>query len=416
MNAHVLTIGDELLIGQTLNTNATWIGEQLDHAGIDVVAMSTVGDDKGVIQSALQMALRDADLIVITGGLGPTHDDITKIAIADFFLIDLEFRKDLYDRVAEMFARRGRIMPESNRSQAEVPTGAEALENRVGTAPGIWLEREVLGRPRIIVLLPGVPYEMKVLMQEHVLPRLSVNRGVRAIYHRTLQTTGIAESSLAEKLWGIEPFISDGLRLAFLPSPSGVRLRLTGAGQDRDQVDEKLDRFEAFVREQAGDYVFGVGDETIEAVVGHMLLEKGLTLALGESCTGGAVLDRLTNIPGSSSYVKGGVTAYSNEVKMKVLGVQAESLKNHGAVSERVAIEMAIGVRRLVDADIGMSTTGIAGPTGGTADKPVGTVWIGYADDRREFAVSMRFGTDRVQNKERSSAALLDVLRRELKR
>jgi nicotinamide-nucleotide amidase len=416
MNAHVLTIGDELLIGQTLNTNATWIGEQLDHAGIDVVAMSTVGDDKKVIQSALQMALRDADLIVITGGLGPTHDDITKIAVADFFLVELEFRQDIYDRVAEMFARRGRVMPESNRSQAEVPAGADALENRAGTAPGIWLEREVLGRPRIIVLLPGVPYEMKILMQEPVLTRLSVNRGVRVIYHRTLQTTGIAESSLAEKLRGIEPFIADGLRLAFLPSPSGVRLRLTGSGDDRKEVDDKLDRFETFVRERAGDYIFGVDDDTIEAVVGRMLLERGVTLALGESCTGGAVLDRLTNIPGSSHYVKGGVTAYSNDVKMRVLGVDPASLRNQGAVSERVAIEMARGARRLVDAHIGMSTTGIAGPTGGTADKPVGTVWIGYSDSAREFAVCMRFGTDRLQNKERSSAALLDVLRRELSR
>jgi nicotinamide-nucleotide amidase len=414
MRAHILTIGDELLIGQTINTNAAWIGEQLDHAGIDVLRAVTVGDDHAGIRAALAAALAEAEVVILTGGLGPTHDDVTKLAVAEHLGLELQFHPEILDGVRDLFERRGREMPASNHTQAMVPEGSEVLPNRHGTAPGLWIEHAKNGSLQIVVLLPGVPFEMRTLMTEHVIPRLASRHGLHNIVHRVLHVSGIGESNLQELLGDMSPFFEEGVRLAYLPGPSTIRLRLTAVGEARQEAEARLDAFEAAIRERAGRFIFGTADDTLESVVGGMLRERGRTLALAESCTGGHILDRMTDFPGSSDYIKGGLVAYCNEVKIGTLQVSPETLRSDGAVSEAVAIQMARGVRLLTRADIGMSTTGIAGPSGGTPEKPVGLVWIGFSDASDAFAVKFQFGDDRVVNKERSGAALLNLLRKRL--
>ncbi len=414
MKAHILTVGDELLIGQVVNTNAAWLGEQLTLRGVDVLQAGTVGDDIDAIVSALDRAFSEAELVITTGGLGPTHDDITKVAIAQFFGVELQFREEVLDRIRERFARRGVRMPESNRTQAMVPDGFEVLPNPAGTAPGLWYAGEAGGRKRLLAVLQGVPHEMKTLFQREVLPRLGAHKDLRVIGHRTLLTAGIGESNLQERLGDLSDVLGPALRLAYLPSGSGVRLRLTAFGEDRDEVEARLDGLEARLRANVDAYVYGTDDDTLEAAVGRLLAARGLRLAIAESCTGGHIADRLTDVSGSSNYVVGAVVAYCNGVKTGVLGVDPGVLEREGAVSETVARQMARGVRDRLGADIGLSTTGIAGPTGGTPEKPVGMVWIGYADADGDCAVLRRFVDDRILNKELSATAALDLVRRRL--
>lgn len=416
MKACILTIGDELLIGQVVNTNAAWLGEQLTLRGVEVSAAVTVGDDESAIVAALDRAFADAELVVTTGGLGPTHDDVTKLAVARYFGRDLRFDEAVLERIRERFARRGVPMPESNRTQAMLPEGFEVLPNPAGTAPGLWHADVVDGRKRLLAVLQGVPHEMKTLFQQSVLPRLAEYKDLLVIAHRTLLTAGIGESNLAERLGDLSAFLGPMLRLAYLPGGTGVRLRLTAFGEDRADVEARLDALEAHLRDRAGRYVYGTNDDTLEGVVGAMLAGRGLRLAVAESCTGGHVADRLTNVSGSSAYVVGGVLAYSNRVKVDVLGVDPGVLDREGAVSEAVARQMARGVRERLGADIGLSTTGVAGPTGGSPEKPVGTVWIGYADAEGDFALLRRFVDDRILNKELSATAALDLVRRRLLR
>lgn len=412
MKSIILTIGDELLIGQVVNTNATWLGEQLTLHGIDVLRADTVGDEIDQIEAALARAFDEADLVITTGGLGPTHDDVTKTAVAQFFGVPFRFDEEVFARIEARFTARGVPMPESNRSQAMIPAGFEVLPNPVGTAPGLWFSGEVDGRERMLAVLQGVPHEMKTLFQREVLPRLNGRDGLRAIAHRTLLTAGIGESMLQERIGDLSDLLGQDLRLAYLPGGGTVRLRLTAYGDNAAIVAARLDALEARLRERAGKYIFGTGDETLEAVVGRMLVERGMTIALAESCTGGRVADRLTNVSGASTYVLGAVVAYCNSVKTRLLDVDPVVLEQEGAVSETVARQMARGIRERVGASIGVSTTGIAGPTGGTPDKPVGTVWIGYADAHGEHAVLRRFFDDRILNKELTATAVLDLIRR----
>lgn len=415
MKAEILTIGDELLIGQVLNTNAAWIGEQLGLAGAEVSRVVTVGDDDATLQRELRQAVREVDLVIATGGLGPTHDDVTKKAVAAFFDAELHFDPEVYrTQVEERFARRGRTPAESNRTQAMIPEGFEVLPNPRGTAPGLWHVGEVDRREVMVAVLPGVPHEMRGLMEEEVLPRVRRRRDLHAIAHRTLLTTGIGESDLQERIGAASDLLDSSLRLAYLPGTTGVRLRLSAYGDDVAAVENKLDRLEQRLRQRIGRYIYGMDGDELPGVVGRMLRERGLTIGLAESCTGGHVVNLLTDIPGASSYVLGGVTAYCNSVKVNLLGVDEEVLEREGAVCEEVALQMAHGARRCLDTDIGVSTTGIAGPTGGTPDKPVGTVWIAYADADGATSRLLRLTDQRVLNKELTAAAVLDLVRRQL--
>ncbi len=415
MQATVLTIGDELLIGQVRDTNAAWLGEQLTLAGVVVRRMVTVGDDENMLQSELRRSLSESDLVIATGGLGPTDDDKTREAVADLFGAELTFREDILEAIRGRFERRGRAMPQSNRSQAMVPAGCEALPNGAGTAPGLWREiRQGKAAGSMLAVLPGVPHEMKRLFTDEVLPRVERRGGLRTIVHRTLRTAGIGESSLQEAAGDLSGMLSDALRLAWLPGPGGVRLRITAFGDRREEADGRAAQLEACLRARIGKYIYAATDDALEEVVGQMLRERSLTVAAAESCTGGYVAHALTNIPGSSAWVAGGVVAYANRIKTDVLGVSPETLRQHGAVSERVAEQMAVGVRRRLGADLGLSTTGVAGPSGGAPEKPVGTVWIGYADAAGVSARRLQLVQDRLLNKQLTAAFLLDQVRKNL--
>lgn len=414
MKATLLTIGDELLIGQVVDTNAAWLGEQLNLLGVELVRNVTLGDDEAVLRDELERACATSDLVLLTGGLGPTDDDITRDVVARYFEVPLQFDPAVLDRIRARFERWQRPVPALSERMAYVPEGFEPLANTKGSAPGLWRADTVHGQPRIVALMPGVPREMKAIFQDEVMPRLREQAALRVIVHRTLLTVGIGESDLHERLGDLTAYLEPGLRLAFLPSAGSVRLRMTATGTDRAAVEAHVERLEAHLRARIGPFLYGSNDETLEGVVGRMLAERGLTLAVAESCTGGLVLHRLTNVPGSSAYVLGGVVAYANAVKINELGVDAQVLEQHGAVSEVVACQMAEGARRRLDADIGLATTGVAGPTGGTPDKPVGTVWLGYADAQGAFAQVRRFGTDRAMNKTRAVIALLDLARQQL--
>ncbi len=419
MKAHLLTIGDELLIGQTVNTNAAWLGEQLSLLGAEVVGSSVVGDETETIRDELRRAFERADLVVTTGGLGPTHDDVTKKVVADFFGVSLREDAEIARRIESYYAETDRSVPAAVRALAEVPEGFDILENPAGTAPGLWrAEAPANGTaPRVLIVLPGVPQEMQQIMEAAGLPRLQERADLQTVAHRTLLTTGIVESSLQEKIGGVVQAMDGGaLKLAYLPSTSGVRLRLTARADTREAAEAQLDHLDAALRARVEKYIFGMGKDTLEAAVGRMLTERGLTVAAAESATAGYLMHRLTKVSGASAYFLGGVVAYGNAVKESALDVEALVFENEGAVSEEAARQMAKGARERLGADLGVSTTGVAGPTGGTARKPVGTVWIGFADAAGTHARRFRFTKDRQINIELFSTAALEMLRRQLLR
>lgn len=416
MKAHLLTIGDELLIGQTTNTNAAWLGEELSLLGVSIERSVTVGDEADRIRRELDRAYADVPLVVTTGGLGPTHDDMTKTVVASYFGKDLVPDPDLLDRIRAYYERRERDMPEKVKSLADMPQDFEKLGNPVGTAPGLWYRDELDGGERILVVLPGVPQEMKAIFNASVRPRLTDRTDLRDVQHRTLQTTGIGESNLQEEIGDLSDVLGGALSLAYLPSTSGVRLRLTARASDPEEAEAHLDRLEERLRQRAGRYIFGSGNDTLEGVLGNMLRDHGLTVATAESATGGFLGHRLTRVGGSSDYFLGGIVAYANAIKQHLLGVSEDTLMAHGAVSKPVAKQMAEGAREALGADIGISTTGIAGPGGGTPEKPVGTVWIGYADGTTTSARRLQFLDDRQLNKELFSTSALEMIRRHVLR
>jgi nicotinamide-nucleotide amidase len=418
MTLTLLTIGDELLIGQVVNTNAAWIGEQASALGLEVRRAVVIGDDEGAIAEELLRGLRETGGVLLTGGLGPTHDDVTKRAVASALGRALEFRADLLAEVRRKFEARGRRMAEANRLLAEVPEGFEALPNPVGTAPGLWYAGPVPGAEgdRFIAVVPGVPYEMKTLLRDHVLPRLVARQGETALVQKTLLTVGAGESDLAERLEGLDGRLSDRLRLAFLPNYGTVRLRITALGETRAEASERLADLEGYLRERLGEFVFGEGEDSLAAAVGRMLAARGLTLAVAESCTGGRLADAITDVPGASAYFRGGAVVYGNDTKVGLLDVDEEAIVREGAVSEAVARQLAEGVRQRLSADLGLSATGIAGPGGGTPEKPVGTVWLGFADDAGTHAVHLQLTPDRHLNKRLTTTYALDLLRRQVLR
>jgi nicotinamide-nucleotide amidase len=414
LTAEIISIGDELLIGQVINSNQAYISEKLNSAGVFADRMTTVGDNEQDILDAFHKAFTTHDVVTVTGGLGPTHDDITRAVICKFFDTDLVLDNEALDKINEIFAHRNLPMIKINEDQALVPRSCTVIQNRQGTAPGYFFERN----SKYFFVMPGVPYEMKAMMDDFVIPFLNKQKIGLVIRHLTLKTTGIGESFLAEQIGNVKDLFTpdSGTTLAFLPSSLGVRLRVTVKAKTVDKADSNIRDIEEKLRSKIGKFIYASGDIELEEVIGALLKEQRLTLAIAESCTGGMIADRITNISGSSEYFECGIVTYSNRSKIYELGVPSDILKQHGAVSRQTAEAMAFGIRTKANTDIGVSTTGILGPTGGTAEKPVGLIWIGYSDKDETLALKMQFnfGGGRKVIKERASQAALELLRRKI--
>ena len=410
MQAEIITIGDELLIGQVVDTNSAWLGSTLGDDGIKVIQITSVQDHAAQIVQAVNDALSRADIVLMTGGLGPTKDDITKKTLAEMFGMKLVRNEQVYEMVGKQLALRGIAFTELNQGQALVPDGCTVLPNRNGTAPGMWFERD----GKVLISMPGVPFEMKALVKDEVLPRLRKHFALDANVHRTIITFGLAESILADTIASWEETLPPYLHLAYLPSALCIRLRLSAYEIDRQKAEQEIESQIEKLSKVIPHYIIGSEDDSLESVTGALLKTRGETLATAESCTGGNIAHRFTAMPGASEYFKGGVVAYSNEVKIALLGVDPESLNRYGAVSQSVAEQMAEGVRRATGATYGISTTGIAGPTGGTPEKPVGTVWMAVATPNGVFSRRMVFGSVRSQNIERASSNCINLLRLQL--
>ena len=411
MKAYLISIGDELLIGQTINTNASFIAEKLTDLNISVIKISVIGDDAESITKEIAEAEKNANVIIITGGLGPTHDDVTLKTIADYFNTELILNKDVLNDISDFFRKRGRELNKINENQALVPKIAKPIRNRKGTAPGSWIERN----NKIFISMPGVPQEMKGMMDDFVIPKLLeiIESKSKVILKKTLLTTGIPESNLFLALGDLDEIL-EGAKLAFLPNQFGVKMRITVTSDSKEEAEEKLFIIEQRIRLKVGRYIYGKENETLEEVVGRLLSERGLTIATAESCTGGLIASRLTNISGSSKYFQRGFVTYSNGAKVENLKVNEDTIQKCGAVSIEVVRQMAEGVKAVSGTDIGIAVTGILGPTGGTAEKPVGLVYIGLCDDKICTAKKYMFGDDRLLNKDRVSQAALEMLRRYL--
>ncbi|MBD3167324.1 competence/damage-inducible protein A [bacterium] len=411
MKVEIIAVGDELLLGQTIDTNSGWIASRLAREGIKVLRMSTIADEEKPMREAFQKAFQRSEVCLITGGLGPTHDDLTKPILADFFDLPLVFRNDILDQVRDLYRRRQMKFIETSREQAEFPQGATPMRNAHGTAPGIWIERE----GHVFAAMPGVPAEMKGMMNNFVMPRLVKKIHGKRLFFRTLHAAGIKEAELYERLTNREEILKV-VRIAFLPSHVGLRLRLTVETDREDEANQRLDKAEAMLREKVGEFVIGTGEDfTTEHAVGELLKDKRMMLAVAESCTGGLIGKRLTDVPGASQWFERGFITYTNDAKHELLGVPYELLEQHGAVSAPVAEAMAQGALRNSRAQVAVSVTGIAGPTGGTEEKPVGLTYIGYADRTVTTSREHRFGDDREVNRNRSALAVMTLILDQLK-
>ena len=412
MNAEVVSIGDELLIGQVINTNQAYIAEKLNSVGISVKQMITVGDDHEEILSALRSAWDTSDVVTVTGGLGPTHDDVTRAAICGFFGVDLVQDENALANIRQLFASRGLPITRTNEDQAMVPRGCAVIPNNHGTAPGYFFERD----GKYMIVMPGVPYEMTDMVESFIIPHFVRKITGSHFRHKTLKTTGIVESILAEHIGDVSELFpqKSGITLAYLPGPLGVRLRISVKSASKEAAEQKISDVEQKIRGKAQKYIYGENDEELEEVVGKLLTERGLKIAVAESCTGGLIADRITNVSGSSQYFERGFVTYSNQSKTEELGVSESILRQHGAVSREVAVAMAEGARKVADTHIAVSTTGIAGPTGGSEEKPVGLIWMGFSSIERTFAMKFHFGNNRRRFKERASQAALELVRRVL--
>lgn len=410
MRAEIITIGDELLIGQVVDTNSAWMARELNMIGIKVEQITSIGDDHEQIIKTLSEASERADVIIMTGGLGPTRDDITKIALCDFFKTHLIFDQRSFENIERIFNLRGYPMSELNRRQAEVPATCDALLNENGTAPGMWFRHN----GRIYVSLPGVPFEMKALMTGHVLPLLKPLSN-KVILHKTILTQGVGESFLADKIKDWESALPSYIKLAYLPQPGIVRLRLSATGTSEDNLQEEINRHVMQLYSQIPEYIFGEDDDSLEEIIGKFLKNLNLTVATAESCTGGYIAHLITSIPGSSAYFKGSVVSYSNEIKTSILGVSPDTIEEYGAVSRETVTEMAQGVLKKLNSDCAVAVSGIAGPDGGSEDKPVGTVWIAVITPFHGLVTKkFLFGEHRERNIRRSGLAALDILRKQL--
>jgi len=407
MVAEIITIGDELLIGQVENSNASWIAAELDASGISVRRIITVSDNVDDINGELKNALSESDVVILSGGLGPTSDDRTKEALCRFFNSRLVLHQPTLDNIRSLFGSRGSTLLQVNHDQALIPENSTPLINEHGSAPGLWFESGT----RIVVSLPGVPYEMKSLVGKSVIPKLrELQNGVQ-YFHRTIMTHGVGESLLADKIHRWEENLPGNIKLAYLPQPGIVRLRISGSGNNKDEIAGNINSEIQKVSQLIPDLIYGFDDETLEGVTGSLLRESNNTISTAESCTGGYLSHLITSVPGSSEYYQGSVVAYDNSIKEIVLGVQKESLVKYGAVSEMVVKEMAEGIKRLLRTDYALATSGVAGPGGGTEEKPVGLVYIGLAFPGGVHVKSFNFGFHRGRNIRRASLSALNLLR-----
>ena len=411
MKATIVTIGDEILIGQILDTNSRYISRALNTHGIVVAERTSIGDNRNQIIETLDRTLAESDVVIITGGLGPTKDDITKHTLCDYFGSKLRYDEVEAEHIRTMLAARNIAFNDLNRGQAMVPECCTVLHNAHGTAPGMWFEKN----GHVVVSLPGVPFEMQHLIDEEVMPRLKTHFELREIVHRTMITFGIAESILAERISEWEEALPDYIHLAYLPAPNVVRLRLSAYEVEGKEVRHEIDNLFEKLHSIIPDNIAGFEEASVEELVHNILINRGQTLAVAESCTGGTIASKFTAQAGASAYFLCGVVSYSNESKSKVLGVKMSDISQYGAVSEQVAKTMAQGARAISGADFAISTTGIAGPTGGSKEKPVGTVWIGVATPDKCFAICKNCGTDRSQIISRAAAYAIAMLYDELK-
>lgn len=409
----VISIGDEILIGQIVNTNSAYINEKLHCIGIKVSKVVTIGDNRQDLLDELYDSLQhNYDITLITGGLGPTHDDITKPILVEFFNDELVLDEKVLEKVKSIFANRNVVMPETNIGQAMKPSKSKIIWNEHGTAPGLLIEVQ----NRIFVAMPGVPFEMKSMIDNSVIPLIKEMYLQNPEYHyrtTTLLTSGIGESILFEMIGNIDELLQ-GQKMAFLPSPLGVRLRIDVKAKTESETDNEIRRIEKILFERVGEFIYGRNDDTIEEITGKILKEKGLTISAAESCTGGFISQRITDISGSSEYFKGAIISYSNDVKENLVLVDGGLLREKGAVSSEIAMEMAKGVRKVLQTDIGISATGIAGPAGATETKPVGLTYIAIAIGNKVYSKELLLGDNRHRNRIRAAQAALELLRQEL--
>ncbi|TNE67872.1 MAG: CinA family nicotinamide mononucleotide deamidase-related protein [Bacteroidetes bacterium] len=414
MTVYLLTIGDEILIGQIVDTNSAWMSRALNQRGFRVYGKSSVADTPEAIREGLELGARHADVVILTGGLGPTKDDVTKKTLADYFDSGMSFHQETYDNIAAYFEKVGRPMPDSMVAQATLPDKAVILPNKVGSAQGMWFE--LAGK--VYVSLPGVPFEMEYLMNRQVIPRLVERFPGKPIAHRTLLTAGAGESTIAKRLEAFEDNLPDHIKLAYLPNLGQVRLRLTGTwdGESGPAAEARLaadlDAQKAALHTLVADLVYGEEADSLEQALGRLLLERGLQFGTAESCTGGYIAHLITSVPGASAYFPGTIVSYSYEMKTKLLGVKPDTLATFGAVSAETVQEMALGALDTLEVDIALAVSGIAGPDGGTPDKPVGTVWMAVADRDRVITARHVFARDRLKNIQLTAVYGLDLVRR----
>ena len=413
--AEVVTIGDEILYGQITDTNTQWMSTELDKIGIKTVRKSSVGDQEAQILQIFEEAENRADIVLLTGGLGPTKDDITKKTLCKYFGDELVINEEALGFITDFFTKRGRPMTELNRLQAMVPSKCTYLANKTGTAPGMWFEhKSKANRRTVFVSMPGVPHEMKYLMTNEVIPRLKQYFETPIIYHKMIRTIGVGESFLAEKIENWEDNLPTHIKLAYLPSFGQVRLRLTAIGENEEvlkqEVQTEIDKVLPLIK----DSVFGYDNDDLEVAIGKTLKSKNLTVSVAESCTGGYISHLFTKVAGSSAYFMGGVVSYDNSVKINILGVNAQTIADHGAVSQETVTQMAEGVRKLLKTDFAIATSGVAGPDGGTPEKPVGTIWIACAMEGKTIARKIQMTNQRDTNINYGSVVALNLLRKML--
>lgn len=411
MTAYLISIGDELLIGQVKDTNSSWIAEQLTGLGVSVKKIMAVKDDEDEIIMALNEGISKADIILTTGGLGPTVDDITKRTFAKFLNVEMKFNEDFYKKVKAYVEMRGGNITEMLHNYSYFPEGTIFLKNNVGSAPGMLFYKN----NKTIISMPGVPPEMKSIFNDGIVPLINSKIKDIHIVKTTILTAGELEAVIADELEDIVNSMPKNMSIAYLPNLARVRIRLTAKGGDKIELEELIKEYSDKIHAKLGDLIFGYDNETIEEVIGEILLQNKMILGTAESCTGGMIAHKVTSVPGSSSYYNGTIVAYANEIKENVLNVDKNTLINHGAVSEETVIEMVKGTLNVLNCDIALATTGIAGPTGGTEEKPVGTIWLGCGTNEKIETIKLQLGKNRTKNIETSTILALNMLRKFLK-
>jgi nicotinamide-nucleotide amidase len=408
MTSEIITIGDEIIIGQVIDTNSAFIAASLNDAGIEVSKITSVPDKKESITGALDIARKTADIIIMTGGLGPTGDDITKITLAGYFKSNLVLNKDVLEHIKKLISHLPGKISERNMKQAELPENCKIIVNNYGSASGMWFE----DNGKIFISLPGVSYEMKAMITNNIVPALKEKFSLPVIIHKTILTSGVAESIMADKIKDWENALPAALKLAYLPSPGILRLRISGTGSSRENVRKEIEQQTEELISLIGGDIFGYDNDLLEETVGKLLVKRKQTIAVAESCTGGKISELITSVAGSSLYFTGSVIAYSNEIKTKILGVSEDTLEKYGAVSEEVVRAMAANIRKIYNTDYAVATSGIAGPTGGTRKKPVGTTWICVSSENDAVAMKYNLGKQRGRNILKASITALNMLRK----